>query len=178
MTSRNQPHCLHSPHLISPPNQTHDIIPHHPTTTTHLPGKHNQPPPKHHHTQPLQAGAHKNSVWAALWLVALRTLYRQIFFLVDWVFPPARPGPTGSTHVFWNCIFYMQLCKPIIFEDFFRRENSDTAEGTLFYTYSKTNKFVDQERGYHGPKVQGPTFRTHFVSKHAVAIFETSRCLC
>ena len=107
----NQPHYLTSPHNqphfhISPPNHPHDIIPHHNTSHRH-----------HRHTMETQPDttktppdgtaegwcAQKKLVWAAHWLVALRTFYRQIIALASGVFIPEASAP-GSPGNYWQPI--------------------------------------------------------------------------
>ena len=81
-------HHMTSSHLVSshlePNHMTpHHIITAHHITTTNTSREHNQPLLKQHqHTERLNATPHKNSFWAAHWLVALRTFY-QILSLAE-----------------------------------------------------------------------------------------------
>ena len=86
----HQPPHLASPHLTS--NRTTSQ----PTTSHHNASHHITPPPKYQRQTEKLLVRNENSVWAAQWLVALRTFYRQIISLAYRFFPlklpPGSPG--------------------------------------------------------------------------------------
>ena len=63
-------------------------------------------------TERLKAGAHKNSVWASHWLVALRAFYRQTLSLAYRFFPPWNFRPRQARVLLVYSVIYCSITKP------------------------------------------------------------------